>query len=81
MLAVVHGAAWLAVPAIMILLRIVKSVWVRREGRGPAWVLSPVRLMGVGLVLLTIDMAMFWGWGLSLLEHKPATIRAQFDEA
>lgn len=81
MLAVCHRAYWLAIPALMALARVVKSVWTRREGRGLTWVLRPVRLVGVGLVLITIDAAMFWGWGFSLFESKPAAVLTRLDEA
>ncbi|HYN85824.1 MAG TPA: glycosyltransferase [Pyrinomonadaceae bacterium] len=61
-LAAAHGAWWLVVPALWTLARVVKTLWARREGRGLAWVLNPVRVVGVGAILLTIDAATFLGW-------------------
>jgi glycosyltransferase involved in cell wall biosynthesis len=54
--------AWLAVPALGFGARIVRSVLRRREGRPAWWAFDPVRLLGVGAVVLTCDLATFAGW-------------------
>ncbi|HEX8180972.1 MAG TPA: glycosyltransferase [Pyrinomonadaceae bacterium] len=61
-LALVHSAYWLLVPIMGTLARVAKMLWVRREGRDLWWLLNPVQLLGVGLILLTIDLATFVGW-------------------
>lgn len=70
-LALVHSAWWLLVPALGLLARAAKSVWRWREGRGPAWVLNPLQLLCVALVLLTVDLATFAGWARALLTRPP----------
>jgi hypothetical protein len=54
--------AWLAVPALGFVARVVRSILHRREGRPAWWALNPIRLLGVGAVLLTCDLATFAGW-------------------
>jgi hypothetical protein len=54
--------AWLAVPALGFVARIVGSVLRRREGRPVWWAFEPRRLVGVGAVVLTCDLATFAGW-------------------
>jgi glycosyltransferase involved in cell wall biosynthesis len=61
-LAVAHSVWWLLAPLAGALARVAKSIWLRREGRGLAWLLNPVRFAAVGVILLTIDMATFVGW-------------------
>lgn len=71
-LAVVHSAWWLLVPALGLAARGAKSVWRHREGRGLAWALNPLQLGCVVLVLLTVDLATFVGWAQALLTRPPA---------
>jgi hypothetical protein len=47
--------------------RVGRSIWARREGRGVWWAANPARVATVGAVLLTVDAAMFVGWGQVLL--------------
>jgi glycosyltransferase involved in cell wall biosynthesis len=54
--------AWLAVPVLGFVARVVWSVLHRREGRPAWWALNPLRLFGVGAVVLTCDLATFAGW-------------------
>lgn len=53
---------WLAVPAIGLLARAGRSVWERRQGRGPLWAVDPRRVATVAGILLTVDAATFAGW-------------------
>jgi glycosyltransferase involved in cell wall biosynthesis len=53
---------WLAVPALGFVARIVRSVLHRREGRPAWWAFNPLRLVGVGAMVLTCDLATFAGW-------------------
>jgi glycosyltransferase involved in cell wall biosynthesis len=62
--------AWLAVPALGFAVRVVRSVLQRREGRPAWWALGPVRLAGVGTVLLTCDLATFVGWSDALRDAR-----------
>ena len=52
----------LAIPALAFGARAAKSIAVRREGKPMSFVANPVRLAGVGVVLLTCDAATFAGW-------------------
>jgi glycosyltransferase involved in cell wall biosynthesis len=52
----------LAIPALAFMARAARSIAVRREGRSLLFVANPVRLSGVGVVLLTCDAATFAGW-------------------
>src|SRR5262249_53641970 len=61
-LGTVHSWWWLVVPLLGALARVAKSIWIRREGRGLLWALNPVQFAGVGLILVTIDLATFVGW-------------------
>jgi hypothetical protein len=76
-LAFAHSPWWLAVPAAGLGARAALSVWRRREGRGLAWALNPVRLAGVCLVLLAVDMATFVGWAQALLRGAPSRPAAE----
>jgi cellulose synthase/poly-beta-1,6-N-acetylglucosamine synthase-like glycosyltransferase len=67
-LAVLHNPCWLGLPLAGSLTRVARSIWVRREGRGVRWLLSPVQFVGVGLVLAAIDLATFVGWVQALTE-------------
>jgi glycosyltransferase involved in cell wall biosynthesis len=68
-LAIVHSPWWLLVPAAGTAARVAKSIWNRREGRGPLWLLNPLQFTGVALILLTIDLAAFWGWAQTLWQQ------------
>jgi hypothetical protein len=61
-LALVHRPWWLAVPILMSLTRVAKSIWVRREGRGLLWLLNPAQFAGVWVIIAAIDLATFVGW-------------------
>jgi glycosyltransferase involved in cell wall biosynthesis len=65
-LAFVHRPWWLAVPLLMSLLRVAKSIWVRREGRGLLWLLNPAQFAGVWVIIAAIDLATFVGWAQAL---------------
>jgi len=43
-------------------LRVARTIWRRREGRGTAWVLRPDRFVTVGAILAILDAATFIGW-------------------
>ena len=70
-LAGAHHPAWAAVPAFGLLARVARSVWARREGLGPSRLFDPVQLLGVAMILLTIDGATFLGWGQALARPRP----------
>jgi glycosyltransferase involved in cell wall biosynthesis len=78
-LAIVHSLWWLAVPLLMTLARVGKSIWNRREGRGILWLINPVQFMGVAVILLTIDAATLVGWAQAIwrkpleARHAPST--------
>ncbi|MGI8917996.1 MAG: glycosyltransferase [Pyrinomonadaceae bacterium] len=70
-LGILYTPWWLTAIAALFAARIFRSVWRRREGRGFFWALNPARLAGVGLIVLTIDLATFVGWARALTS-KPA---------
>jgi glycosyltransferase involved in cell wall biosynthesis len=70
-LAVVHSPWWLTVPFAGALARVAKSIWVRREGRGPGFLFNPAQFACVALILATTDLATFWGWAQALWQ-KPS---------
>lgn len=62
---VVVGLVWrpaLGVVAGAVLARVLKRIWSRREGRGVLWAVNPARVLTVGTILATIDVATFLGW-------------------
>jgi glycosyltransferase involved in cell wall biosynthesis len=70
LLAAIHSWWWLPVPVLGYAARVGKGIWVRREGRGFWWALNPIQFACVAGILLTIDMAMFVGWGEALLKKR-----------
>jgi glycosyltransferase involved in cell wall biosynthesis len=69
-LALVHSPWWLTVPLAGALVRVAKTIWVRREGRGPGFLFNPAQFACVALILVTIDLATFLGW-LQALWQRP----------
>jgi glycosyltransferase involved in cell wall biosynthesis len=53
---------WLALPAAGAGLRVLKSIWQRREGRGLGWALNPARVATVAAILAVVDAGTFAGW-------------------
>ena len=43
-------------------LRVARTLWRRREGRGVAWVLRPDRFATVAAIVVVVDAATFFGW-------------------
>jgi cellulose synthase/poly-beta-1,6-N-acetylglucosamine synthase-like glycosyltransferase len=62
----------LAIPALAFAARAAKSIAARREGRALSFVANPVRLAGVGAVLLTSDVATFAGWFDAVRDRRRA---------
>jgi hypothetical protein len=60
---------WLLLPVAGFLTRVVRSVGVRRDGRGLRWAVNPIRLGLVALVIVTVDAATFVGWAEALRER------------
>ncbi len=62
LLAVLHSPWWwLGIPA-WLCARIFLAIWRRRKGRKLLWLLNPARIVVVGAILITIDLATFAGW-------------------
>jgi glycosyltransferase involved in cell wall biosynthesis len=76
-LALVHSFWWLVVPVLFFLLRVVRRINAHREGRSLLWLLNPLRVVGVGLVLLTIDVATFVGWAQAAWQRPAQAAGAQ----
>jgi len=62
---------WSLLPVAGFLARAVRSISLRRESRGRAWVLNPMRVCLVALILLVIDLATFTGWLRALTTNRP----------
>jgi glycosyltransferase involved in cell wall biosynthesis len=75
-LALVHSSWWWLVLLGGYGARVVKSVWLRRAGRGMFWCVSPLRLAGVGAVMATIDAATFVGWVQARVASAPDSLSA-----
>lgn len=73
--AVLWSPAWLAPPAALWLARVARSIWARRDGRGPLWVLHPGRLLGAAGVLGIVEIATIIGWLQAYLGVRPAAVR------
>jgi glycosyltransferase involved in cell wall biosynthesis len=58
---------WLLLLPVVAMTRPWHSIWLRRERNSLLWTLSPARLLTVGLILVTIDLATFIGWSRALL--------------
>jgi len=58
----VNSLWWLCVPLVGACLRILMTIWSRREGRGWAWAINPYRFLGVFAALVVLDAAMYAGW-------------------
>lgn len=69
LLAVIHSPWWLLVLALWCFARIFRSIWRRRDGRGILWAINPAQLVGVGVILFTIDLATFVGWARAIKER------------
>lgn len=72
LLAALHDPRWLVALPLGLLARTLKSVWVRRAGDGVASAFHPTRLLGVLLILLTIDAATFIGWAQAVVARQPS---------
>ena len=75
-LAVFHSPWWLVILPVGVAARVGRSIWRRREGRGLLWALNPVQFIGVAIILLTIDLATFIGWGWAAL-GRPANRKVE----
>ena len=72
-LAVVHSAWWAAVLVLALLVRTGLSIFRRREpALARPWIL-PGELVTVAGILLTIDLAMFFGWARACLAPRDTT--------
>lgn len=68
-LALAHSWWWLMFPVALTLARAAKLIYVRREGRGLAWLFNPLQFAGVVFVMLTIDLATFIGWAQAVWQR------------
>lgn len=71
-----HSTWWLVLPLLGLLARAAKSIWMRREGRDLLWLLQPGQLLGVSVILLTLDLAMFTGWAQAVWRRDGSTRHA-----
>lgn len=70
-LAVLHSGWWLMILGLGLCARIAKSIWRHREGRGLTWLLNPAQFVGVGAIILLVDVATFVGWAQAILWRSP----------
>jgi hypothetical protein len=69
-LALIYSPWWMLVPVLGVMMRVAKSIWVRRETRGILWAINPLQFVGVAVILLTIDLATFIGWWQARFSHR-----------
>jgi glycosyltransferase involved in cell wall biosynthesis len=75
LLAVLFKYWWIALlPVFGFLLRVAKTMWLRRGDKSRFEILNPVKFFMVGMILLTIDAATFSGWLQAYLQRgsRPA---------
>jgi glycosyltransferase involved in cell wall biosynthesis len=65
-LAVMRSPWWLAVPVAVFLLRVARSIWVRRGSRRWWACASPAQFALVAVIICVIDLATFVGWAQAL---------------
>ncbi len=70
-MAVFYSPWWIAVLFAGVAARVAKSIWSKREGRGLLWLLKPSQFVGVGVVLVAVDIAAFAGWVQALWQRHP----------
>lgn len=73
LLALLQSPWWLLGLPVWFGARVFRSVWRRREGRSILWALNPIQLAGVGVILLTIDLATFVGWAQAIKTRQPVS--------
>lgn len=61
-----HRGFWL-VPVAGMSARVAASIWRRRQGETLGRILNPAQFVVVAVVIFTIDVAMFVGWGRALV--------------
>jgi glycosyltransferase involved in cell wall biosynthesis len=78
LLALVHSPWWLVVLGIGLVARVAKRIWRQRQEQRWVSLLNPVQFAGVGVIMLTIDLATFVGWAQALLQRpSPVATRPQ----
>jgi glycosyltransferase involved in cell wall biosynthesis len=75
-LALVHSPWWLAVVVLGLFARAARAIYRLREGRSLAWLLNPAQLVGVVVVMLTIDLATFVGWAQAVWQRGGESSRS-----
>jgi len=69
-LAILDSPLWVAVLLAGAAARVAKRIWCRREDRGVLWLLNPLQFLGVGVVLVALDMATLAGWVQAVLSKR-----------
>ncbi len=62
LLAALHRRRWALIPLFGAALRVERSIWRAREGRGVRWAANPGRFATVAAIVATVDAATFTGW-------------------
>jgi glycosyltransferase involved in cell wall biosynthesis len=79
-LALIHSPWWMLVPVLGVMIRVAKSIWVRRETRGILWAINPLQFASVAVILLTIDLATFIGWWQAIFSRRGQLARQGVEE-
>lgn len=69
LLALFHSYWWAVLPLALATARTAKSIWKRSATRSMLQLLNPWQFILVGVILLTIDVATFVGWGKALVQQ------------
>jgi hypothetical protein len=71
LLAVLISPWLLVLLPVGLLLRALKSIWTRRDGRSVLWALNPMQLAGVAGLVFVLDLATFVGWVRASASNPP----------
>lgn len=71
-LAIWKSTWWLLVPLVGLCARVLRNIWLQREGRGLTWILNPARFAYVLVITLAVDLATFSGWVIAILKRSEA---------
>ncbi len=69
-LAALHTRWWLVTLALAGLWRVGKRIWEGRQGLSKWSLVNPFLFAGVAIILLTLDLATFVGWGLAVFGRR-----------
>lgn len=80
LLGILHSTWWFGVPVAGFILRVARSIWRHRDGKGVMWLFNPLQFALVGTIILAIDLATFVGWGQAMKQSSTFTSKRETKE-